>query len=98
MSISDRRLPLALAALLLASCAAPGATRDRSAVTESSGPRFAASGPNAEDYGASLGYPIGDGTSYYTTPCGETILVERDQYGRTDLDRFTSWSWDKAKR
>ena len=158
MSISDRRLPLVLAALLLASCASPGAPRDRSAVTESSGPRFAASGPNAEDYGASLGYPIGDGTSYYTTPFlvgshshldqifegrvvrkapspsglsraaaepaitwqlqgldltlddylarnpatglliarGGTILVERYQYGRTDRDRFTSWSMAKT--
>ena len=43
-SISDRRLTLGLAALLLASCASPGATRDGSAVTESSDPRFAAGG------------------------------------------------------
>ena len=50
-SIRDRRLPLGLAALLLASCASPGATRDGSAVTESSDPRFAASGCGSGSWG-----------------------------------------------
>ena len=153
-----RRLALVLAALLLASCASPSATRDGSAAGEASGPRFSASGPNAEDYGASQSYPIGDWTSYFTLPFlvgshshldeifegrpvrksaspsrfarapaeptiqwqfqgldltlddylarnpatglliarGDTILVERYQYGRTDRDRFTSWSMAKT--
>ncbi len=153
-----RRLTLVGAALLLSSCASPISPRDAAGITEQSGPSFAASGPNAEDYGASLGYPIGDRTVYYTTPFlvgshshldeifegrvvqkaaapsrlkradmepgvrwqldgldrpledyfarnpatglliarGDTIFVERYQYGRTDRDRFTSWSMAKT--
>jgi CubicO group peptidase (beta-lactamase class C family) len=123
-----------------------------------SAPRFAAGGPDSEDYGASDGYPIGDRSSFFqipflvgshshldqifesrlirraTTPSrlarvrsepalryefegetrtlddylarnpatgllvarGDTILVERYQYGRTDRHRFTSWSMAKT--
>ena len=122
------------------------------------GPRLAAGGPDAEDYGASQGYPLGDRTNWYQIPHrvgsfshldqilegrvirraatasplgrvasepplryqyagesltidqylarnpatglliarGETILVERYQYGRNDRHRFTSWSMAKT--
>ena len=150
----------------LAGCASPThPTADRAAVTSSSGvesragaaPRFAAGGPNAEEYGARAGYPKGDRTTYWdigwvvgshshldeifhgrpirkaaapsrlvrvaepritwtfdgaeltlddylarnpTTGLliarGDTILVERYQYGRTDMHRLTSWSMAKT--
>jgi len=34
----------------------------------SSAPRFAPGGPDAEDYGASDGYPIGDRSTFWSTP------------------------------
>jgi CubicO group peptidase (beta-lactamase class C family) len=149
-------LVLALAVLVLG-CASPTPTTSPP-MAEPAGPRFAASGPNAEDYSASKGYPIGDRRTFYTIPVlvgshshmdevfegrlvrkaetpsrllrasseptirwqfqgldltlddylarnpatglliarDETILVERYQYGRTDRDRFTSWSMAKT--
>src|SRR5213594_4017822 len=146
---------------LLAGCAAPGA-RDGiasgSPAASAPAPRFAPSGPDAEDYGASDGYPTGDRTSFFRTPFlvgshsqldqvfegrlvrraatpsrlgraasepaiqyyyqgaaadldrylsrnpatgllvarGDTILIERYQYGRNDRHRFTSWSMAKT--
>jgi CubicO group peptidase (beta-lactamase class C family) len=127
----------------------------RSACAE---PRFAEGGPDAENYGASEGYPIGDRSNWHRTPFvvgshshfdqvfegrtvrparmpsplrraaaepvlryeyqgqsrtlddylarnpttgllvaqGDTILVERYQYARTDQHRFTSWSMAKT--
>jgi CubicO group peptidase (beta-lactamase class C family) len=121
-------------------------------------PRFAASGPDAEEYGADLGFPIGDRTTFFGMPFlvgsyshldqvfeshlvrraetpsrlaraasepalqyyyagaaadvdrylsrnpttglivarGESILLERYQYGRNDRHRFTSWSRAKT--
>ena len=123
-----------------------------------SAPRFSEGGPDAEDYSASKGYPIGDRSTYDQTPFlvgsyshfekifegrtvrpakmpsplkraaaepvlryeyqgqsrtlddylahnpatgllvaqGDTILVERYQYARTDQHRFTSWSMAKT--
>lgn len=57
-----------LVAAILAGCASPAATGSRDTALRSSaaeasaaaGPRFAQGGPDAEDYGASQGYPIGD--------------------------------------
>src|SRR3989449_9184596 len=146
---------------LLAGCAAPGA-RDGiasgSPAASAPAPRFAPSGPDAEDYGASDGYPTGDRMSFFRTPFlvgshsqldqvfegrlvrraatpsrlgraasepaiqyyyqgaaadlyrylsrhpatgllgarGDTILIERYQYGRNDRHRFTSWSMAKT--
>jgi CubicO group peptidase (beta-lactamase class C family) len=138
---------------LLAGCAAPATT-----VLSAHGPRFAPNGPDAEDYGASTGYPIGDRATFFQIPYlvgsqsqldrildarvvhraakasvlaradeepalryefqgesytlddylarhpatgfliarGDTILVERYQYGRNDQHRFTSWSMAKT--
>jgi CubicO group peptidase (beta-lactamase class C family) len=120
-------------------------------------PRFAASGPDAQELGAGSGYPKGDRTTFFRTESivgshshldeifpgrvvhkapkpsrlvrvaepritwqfqdaeltlddylartptaglliaqGDTILVERYQYDRTDRDRFTSWSMAKT--
>src|SRR2546422_5630443 len=149
---------------LLAGCAAPGAPGARDGIASGSpaasapAPRFAPSGPDAEDYGASDGYPTGDRTSFFRTPFlvgshsqldqvfegrlvrraatpsrlgraasepaiqyyyqgaaadldrylsrnpatgllvarGDTILIERYQYGRNDRHRFTSWSMAKT--
>src|SRR2546428_10419381 len=59
---------------LLAGCAAPGAPGARDGIASASpaasapAPRFAPSGPDAEDYGASDGYPTGDRTSFFRTP------------------------------
>jgi CubicO group peptidase (beta-lactamase class C family) len=49
--------------VLLAGCAAPVVT-----VRTASGPRFAPSGPDAEDYGASAGYPMGDRATFFQIP------------------------------
>src|SRR5436190_4215520 len=149
---------------LLAGCAAPGAPGARDGIASGSpaasapAPRFAPSGPDAEDYGASDGHPTGDRTSFFRTPFlvgshsqldqvfegrlvrraatpssvgraysepasqyyyqgaaadldrylarnpatgllvarGDTILIERYQYGRTDRHRLTSWSMAKT--
>ena len=121
-------------------------------------PRFSEGGPDAEDYSASKGYPMGDRSTFDRTPFlvgsyshfdqifegrtvrpakrpsplkraaaepvlryeyqgqsrtlddylarnpatgllvaqGDTILVERYQYARTDQHRFTSWSMAKT--
>ena len=150
-----------------AGCTSPSATGPRDGIASGSSsaepsapsaPRFAAGGPDAEDYGASNGYPIGDRSTFFripflvgsqshldqifegrlirraTTPSrlarvnsepalryefggetrtlddylahnpatglliarGETILIERYQYGRNDRHRFTSWSMAKT--
>jgi len=56
-------------AAIIAGCASPAATDPRDAIASASspaepsgtaGPRFAQGGPDAEDYGASDGYPIGE--------------------------------------
>jgi CubicO group peptidase (beta-lactamase class C family) len=139
-------------------CASPRTTtRDTPAAGEEPAPRFAAGGPDAEEFGTRAGYPKGDRTTFYrigslvgshshfdeifpgrlihkaATPSrlvrvaepritwrfqgadltlddylernpttglliarGDTILVERYQYGRTDRHRFTSWSMAKT--
>ena len=156
---------LAVACLVggfVAGCASPPSPGSREtgvpAPTNSSGPRFAASGPDAKEYGEDAGYPIGDGSTFFRVPYlvgshshldelfesrrvrgaaspsalgraaaepaisyqrdgqtltlddylarhpttgliiarGDTILVERYQYGRTDRQRFTSWSMGKT--
>jgi CubicO group peptidase (beta-lactamase class C family) len=60
-----------LLAVALAGCAAsPG--RDGGGAVPSaataSAPRFSPDGPDAEEYGASQGFPIGDRTTFYTIP------------------------------
>jgi CubicO group peptidase (beta-lactamase class C family) len=155
---------LAVLVSVLAGCAAPAppGTRERivsgSAAVVAASPRFAPSGPDAEDYGAAQGYPMGERTTFFTVPFlvgshsqldqllegrtvqradrpsalgraaaepvsqyyyqgaaadldlylqrnpttgllvarGDTILVERYQYGRNDRHRFTSWSMAKT--
>ena len=120
-------------------------------------PRFAAGGPDADEFGAAAGYPTGDRATFFATASlvgshshldeilpgrlihkapapsrlvrvaepritwtfqgvewtlddylarnpttgllvarGDTIFVERYQYGRTDRHRFTSWSMAKT--
>jgi len=142
----------------VAACASPATTpRHTPAAAVEPLPRFAAGGPDAEEFGAGLGYPPGDRTTFFRvgwlvgshshldeifpsrlahkapapsrlvrvaeppitwqyqareltlddylarTPTtglliarGDTILVERYQYGRTDRDCFTSWSMAKT--
>src|SRR5262245_3399343 len=137
-------------------CASPATTtRDTLVTGGEPPPRFAPGGPDAEAYGASVGYPKGTPANYWrarwrvgsnshldeifrgrlihkasmpsrlvrvaeprityrgldltiddylsrypTTGLliarGETILVERYQYGRTDRHRLTSWSMAKT--
>ena len=65
-----RLLPaMCLLAALIAGCVSPAARGTRDATSSASSPaeqsaaaspRFAQGGPDAEDYGASAGYPIGD--------------------------------------
>jgi CubicO group peptidase (beta-lactamase class C family) len=154
---SSRSLRALVLAGLVLGCASPAPQAEPSGAT-SAGPRFAAGGPDAEDYGASKGYPIGDRSTFYSIPVlvgshshldeifegrlvrkpttpsrlmrapaeptirwqfqgldltlddylarnpatglliarGDTILVERYQYARTDRHRFTSWSMAKT--
>ena len=142
----------------VAACTSPATTPpDTRAAAAEPRPRFAAGGPDAEEFGAGLGYPLGDRATFFRigslvgshshldeifpsrlvhrapapsqlvrvaepritwefqgleltlddylarTPTtglliarGDTILVERYQYGRTDRDRFTSWSMAKT--
>src|SRR5215470_6104059 len=154
-----RRRVWALVLLVcVVACASPAATtRDTPVAGEEPPPRFAPGGPDAEAFGASLGYPKGTPANYWrarwqvgsfshldeifrgrlihkasmpsrlvriaeprltwtfrgahltlddylsrnlTTGLliarGETIVVERYQYGRTDRHRFTSWSMAKT--
>jgi CubicO group peptidase (beta-lactamase class C family) len=154
-----RRIVLALLGALLAACASPPPAPTAPPGGGVAGaPRFAASGPSAEEYGANQGYPKGDRTTFFRTPFlvgshshldevfegrlvrrgltpsplarapseptlrytfqgepltlddyltrhpatgllvarGDTILVERYQYGRTDRERLTSWSMAKT--
>ncbi len=149
----------ALALLVcVVACASPATkTSDPPITGEEPPPRFAAGGPDAEEFGASMGYPKGNPATFWrhrwqvgsfshfdeifrgrlihkaTTPSrlvrvaepritwtswgegltlddylarnpttglliarGETILVERYQYGRTDRHRFTSFSIAKT--
>src|SRR5438445_13630184 len=143
----------------IVACASPVTTApDPPVAGEEPPPRFAPGGPNAEPFGASMGYPKGTPANYWRTRWrvgsnshldeifrgrlihkaptpsrlvrvaepritfltfrgadltlddylshnpttglliarGGVILVERYQYGRTDRDRFTSWSMAKT--
>src|SRR5499425_1791106 len=139
-------------------CASPATTtRDASVVGEEPPPRFAPGGPDADAFGANMGYPKGTPANFWrarwrvgsnshldeifrgrlihkaSTPSrlvrvaepritwtfrgadltvddylsrypttglliarGDTIFVERYQYGRADRHRFTSWSMAKT--
>ena len=150
-------------AFVLTGCASPAARSPQDTIaaakpSQAAKPGFAEGGPDAEDYGASQGYPIGDRTTFNripflvgshshldqifegrlvrrsTTPSplaraasepavryeyqgqtftlddylarnpatgllvarGDTILIERYQYGRNDRQRITSWSMAKT--
>jgi len=52
--------------VLIAACAAPAATPNGDGTQ--AGPHFASGGPDAEDYGASLGYPKGERTTFLRVP------------------------------
>lgn len=52
---------------LLAGCASPAPTATRDGGVAGA-PRFASSGPFAEDFGASDGYPTGDRSTFFRTP------------------------------
>src|SRR5437660_5969311 len=159
--LQRRFVTAGLLAAVVAGCAAPGP--GEGVIAESAGltaraPRFGQDGPDAEEYGAADGFPIGDRTTFFRIPFlvgshsqldqvfegrlvrradrpsrlgraasepvlqyyyqgaaadldrylsrnpatgfliarGETILVERYQYGRNDRHRFTSWSMAKT--
>jgi CubicO group peptidase (beta-lactamase class C family) len=150
-----------LLGVALAGCAAPAGQEGGGVVPSAaaaSAPRSSPDGPDAEEYGSSQGFPIGDRTTFFTVPFlvgshsqldrlfeahvvsrgdtpsplaraasepaiqyyyqgtaadldrylsrnpatglivarGETILIERYQYGRNDRHRFTSWSMAKT--
>jgi CubicO group peptidase (beta-lactamase class C family) len=52
----------------LAGCASPSPSGPRDAGASGSGPRFAAGGPDAEEYGANDGYPMGDRSTFFEIP------------------------------
>ena len=52
--------------LLVAACTTPATTRNES--PPEAGPRFASGGPDAEEYGASLGYPKGERGTFLRVP------------------------------
>jgi hypothetical protein len=149
----------ALALLVcVVACASPATkTSDTPVAGEEPRPSFAPGGPDAEEFGASFGYPKGNRATFWRTRSqvgsfshfdeifrgrlirraplpsrlvrvaepsitwtfwgtnrtlddylsrnpttglliarGDTIFVERYQYGRTDRHRFTSWSMAKT--
>jgi CubicO group peptidase (beta-lactamase class C family) len=165
--LSDSLMAVCVLAAVVAGCTSPSPTGARDGIASGSSsaepsapsaPRFAAGGPDAEDYGVSEGYPIGDRSTFFRIPFlvgshshldqifegrlirrattlsrlarvgsepalryefsgethtlddylarnpatallvarGETILIERYQYGRNDRHRFTSWSMAKT--
>ena len=158
MMLRARRQVWTLTLLVsVVACAAPATTTRETTVAEGPPPRFAPGGPEAEEFGASMGYPKGTPATFWrarsqvgsfshldeifrgrlihkaSTPSrlmrvvephitwtfrgadltlddylarnpttslliarGDTILVERYQYGRTDRHRFTSWSMAKT--
>src|SRR5215475_4027351 len=164
VSMTTGSVRITALALVLAACASGGASdngalaRAPAAQSAPSGPRFDPSGPDADDFGAREGYPLGNRSTFFSarflvgsqshldeifpsrsvhrgataSPLGraasepllryeyqgggftlddymarnpatgllvvrdDTILVERYQYGRTDRDRFTSWSMAKT--
>ena len=52
-----------------AACASPATTtRETPAAREEPGPRFAASGFDADELGGPAGYPKGDRTTFYSVP------------------------------
>jgi hypothetical protein len=51
----------------VAACASPASTtRDTPAAGEEPPPRFAAGGPDAEEFGADAGYPKGDRATFFS--------------------------------
>jgi CubicO group peptidase (beta-lactamase class C family) len=67
----DRRVrlvALGLLGTLLAGCASPAPPTAQPEGGVAGAPRFAPSGPSAEDYGASAGYPTGDRTTFFRVP------------------------------
>jgi CubicO group peptidase (beta-lactamase class C family) len=157
-SLARSRVLTLLSLVCVVACASPATMRDTPIASEEPLPRFATGGPDAEAFGASLGYPKGTPATYWRTRWrvgsnshldeifrgrlihkaptpsrlvrlaepritfltfrgpdltlddylsrypttglliarGNTILVERYQYGRTDRHRFTSWSMAKT--
>jgi CubicO group peptidase (beta-lactamase class C family) len=64
----------------LAGCASPPSAGSReTGVPGAGGPRFAASGPDARDYGAVDGYPIGDPSTFFRIPYLVGSLSHLDQ-------------------
>jgi len=65
---------LCLLTVIAAACAAPAPTSRQEAAASpaeprpSAAPRVVAGGPDAEEYGASDGYPIGDRATYFRVP------------------------------
>jgi CubicO group peptidase (beta-lactamase class C family) len=165
--LGDALVAVCVLAAVLAGCTSPSPRNSRDAIASGSSsaepsapsaPRFAAGGPDTEDYDESKGYPIGDRSTYFRIPFlvgshshldqifegrvirrapapsslarvssepalryefggetrtlddyladnpatgllvarGDTILIERYQYGRNDRHRFTSWSMAKT--
>ena len=68
---------LCVLAAVVGGCTSPSATGARDSIASGSSsaepsapsaPRFAPGGPDAEDYGASSGYPIGDRSTFFEMP------------------------------
>jgi len=67
MTMRRRREFAALSSiLLLAACASPASTQNGDG--SNAGPRFVRGGPDAEEYGASLGYPKGERATFLRVP------------------------------
>ena len=67
-SLTKRRCRLAALScvVLAAACAAPATTPNGNGIQ--AGPRFVSGGPDAEEYGASLGYPKGERATFLRVP------------------------------
>lgn len=79
MKGKSMRRPIAVVLLAgLAGCAAPAGSRDTAPATIAA-PRFGPGGPDADEFGASAGYPIGQPVTFFQIPYLVGSLSHLDQ-------------------
>ena len=66
-SLARSRALTLMSLVCVVACASPATTRDTPIASEEPLPRFATGGPDAEAFGASMGYPKGTPATYWRT-------------------------------
>src|SRR5215831_4438747 len=74
MSTATGYFRLTALSIALVACAS-GCTSEKTSIAQApalqsaaAGPRFAPSGPDADEFGASQGYPVGDRNTFFSVP------------------------------